>query len=85
MLLLISEASLEGVKLNAPTRQDNMLTEWEQALERRRQGDAVVLPIFIDSVKISPDVLADFPAAPHFLTKKDIRGTVRVELARGGK
>ncbi|KAJ3054277.1 hypothetical protein HK097_002214 [Rhizophlyctis rosea] len=79
ILLLCSQSAL-GKAQWANWRKDNMLLEWEHALELSRIGQARVLPIFItDKWGNSPLSLpADkFPRIPHCHKMSPRRHTVR--------
>ena len=79
---LVSVGALQDMIDHAAKRRDNLLMEWEFALERQRRGLCLVLPIFVQ------DVCADgkprhvdfreaaYPEAPHFLSKISIRATL---------
>ena len=79
---LVSAAALQGMVEHAAKRQDNLLMEWEIALERQRLGECLVLPVIVDDVDGDGkprrvDLLgASYPDAPHFFSKISIRATL---------
>ena len=96
---LVSVGALQGMIEHAAARRDNLLMEWEIALERQRLGLCLVLPIFVEDVGADgmPRRVdfseATYPDDPHFLSKISIRTTlvalfkfqgVRLTLDRSG-
>ena len=82
---LVSAGALKGMIDDASMQRDNLLMEWETALERSRQGKCLVLPIFITDPKHAdangkPKRVdfreASYPDAPHFLSGINIRTTL---------
>ena len=79
---LVSAGALRGMIEHAATRRDNLLMEWEIALERQSQGLCLLLPIFIESVGADGKPLpvdfrvASYPDSPHFMSGKSIRATL---------
>ena len=82
VLPLVSAAALQIMVEHAATRRDNLLMEWEIALERQRLGLCLVLPIFIHDFNAGgqprPVNLneASYPEAPHRLSGISIRATI---------
>jgi len=87
IILLISEDAIEGIK-GADKWQDNVLLEYEYALEKVGKNEATLLPIFLgkkvagatpreilwkDFGAFSTDV---FPDAPHKKSGKNVRKTM---------
>ena len=76
---IMSAAALQSMIEHAATRRDDLLTEWEIALERQRAGLCKVLPIIVPddvpggSVDFSG---ASYPDAPHFGSGISIRSTL---------
>ena len=96
---LVSAGALQGMIEHAAARRDNLLMEWEIALERQRLGLCLVLPIFVQDVGADGKPRrvdfreATYPDDPHFLSKISIRTTlvalfkfqgVRLALDRSG-
>jgi len=82
ILLLISEAGIEGIK-NADKWQDNVLLEYEYALERYETKTALVLPILIGRKQLDTGSRSDFngfgtkfPDALHNGKGKNIKNTM---------
>ena len=79
---LVSAAALQGMVEHASTRRDNLLWEWEIALERQRRGLCLVLPVFVQDVGADgkPRCVdfkeAAYPEASHFMSKISIRTTL---------
>jgi hypothetical protein len=85
IVLLISAGAIERIK-QADSKQDNVLLEYEQALERLEKKEASVLPVLIgrfsedggyhDFAEFDTSV---FPDAPHYSPKsqnKNVRATM---------
>jgi len=64
LVLLISEAGISGI-VNANQWQDNVLLEYEYALEKNEKGQAAILPLLVGEVKG-----ATFTAFTAFNTSK---------------
>jgi len=88
IVLLISEAALEGIK-GADKWQDNVLLEYEYALDKFSKNEASIYPVFLGSKVTGPtgkEVLwKDFsaystdvyPDAPHQKSGINIRNTMK--------
>ena len=72
---LVSATALQGMIEHAATRRDNLLMEWEIALERQRNGQCLVLPIFVQLCDANFRE-SSYPDTPHFLSKISIRSTL---------
>ena len=77
---LVSRAALAGMASSASKRRDNLLMEWEAALDRQRKGLCLILPVFVsthedEGISFNEE---SYPSLPHAHSRVDIRATVRV-------
>ena len=79
---LVSAVALQGMIEHAATRRDNLLMEWETALERQFLGKCLVLPIFVQDVGTNGKprhvdyIESSYPDTPHFLSGISIKTTI---------
>ena len=97
IILLISKAALEGIQ-KADTRGDNVLIEYEAALELAAEGGATVLPILLGDMvmdqvtesklyqKFTSYDVSVYPDAPHAhrFSGKNVRATMKALFALQG-
>ena len=88
VMSLVSTGALQGMIDHADAQRDNLLMEWETALDRQRRGLCLLLPIFIEDAGGQPRSVdfreATYPEAPHFFSGISIRATVAALFKIGG-
>ena len=84
---LVSAKALQGMVSGASHKRDNLLMEWEIALERHRAGLCLILPVFVcegGKPFNFDDSESAYPSSPHFLSRVDIRATILAVLRLNG-
>lgn len=91
LVLLISEDGISGIR-QAHTRQDNVLLEYEHALDRLEKGECLILPLLLGKT-LDGGLYKDFgqfdvsvyPDEAHTATGKNIRQTMKALFRLGAE
>jgi hypothetical protein len=82
IILLISPGGLEGIK-TANVHEDNVLLEYELALDLEKRGAAFILPLFVEGTGGASFPKADdFPDENHCCDDSTTRDTIRTTMRK---